>query len=578
MDNNLTLEQQAQLPLKEFIALPSTVDFTILKNPKLMDYIKDKPYIKLGKELVTGYVIAYTNKIFLLKIFEYFGSDFIHFFPFFMTTVDNNCNYATGISEVQDLPLINLFGQGVIIGFVDTGIDYKKDAFKNKNGTSRIKYICDQTIKNGVKEEYPFGRVYSQDEINKALSTDDPYSIVPSVDEIGHGTFLASVACGSENNGYTGVAPMSDIICVKLKNMNEYYLRGYNLLDEFEPIPDNINTNSIYNSNDVIIGIDFIINKANELNKPVVICIGVGGNYGYHNGSTLIEEYISAQCESIGVVIVTAAGNESNAAHHTEGKLKKTDDIKNIKVEVSYKDTIFRCFIWTSNIEKFTVSVKSPTGETLEGVPFKSGTNYFKFNNENSIIAITYYRGEQNLVIVSIRTSTIGTWKITLFGDFIITGKYDAWLQITGLTIAETRFLEPIPNKTIVIPATAIRSITCGAYDCNDGKLFDSSSWGPTNYPRYSPDFVAPGVNVKGIYPTGYGTMSGTSVSAAITSGAAALLLQWGIVEGNDISMNCDKVKSIIISGCIREENISYPNDQWGFGKLNLFNSFKLIK
>lgn len=575
--NNLTLEEQSKLPIEEFIKLPTTVDFTVYKNQKLMDYIKDKEYVKLGRRLSTGYVIAYTNNQKVDQIFRDLGYDFLHFYPFYLTTLDKNCNNKSNITPLHELPNTSLKGQDVIIGFVDTGIDYAKDIFKFNDGKTKINYIWDQTIEGDGKNDYYFGTVYSKDEINKAINSTNPLEIVPSIDEIGHGTFLASVACANDNDNVTGSAPMSEIIMVKLKEIDEFYLRKYNLLEQDEPLPDDITNKNIYSSNNVMLGIDFIINKANELGKPVVICVGVGGNYGYHNGSTLIEEYISEQCYNTGVVIITAAGNEREAAHHTQGELQNSGDTQKLSINVENNTTTFFCFIWCNSYDRISVSIKSPNGEILDRVPIRIGTTYNKLVFENSLIAVSYFTGEQNLIIVTIRASTLGVWEIFLHGEYIISGQYDAWLQISGAISPFVNFRKPIPYKTIVIPATAIRSITCGGYNCQDGSLYSKSSWGPTNALRFSPDFVAPGVDVFGMYPSGVGTMSGTSVSAAITSGAAALLLQWGIVLGNDLTLDCDKVRALLISGCTRDPNINYPSEQWGFGKLNLLNTFELL-
>ncbi len=88
------------------------------------------------------------------------------------------------------------------------------------------------------------------------------------------------------------------------------------------------------------------------------------------------------------------------------------------------------------------------------------------------------------------------------------------------------------------------------------------------------PDLVAPGYQIGGFYPTGYGYMNGTSVATAITAGAAALLMQWGIVEGNDYGFCTPLIAAFLIRGCTRIESREYPNSQWGYGMLNLLQSF----
>ena len=155
-----------------------------------------------------------------------------------------------------------------------------------------------------------------------------------------------------------------------------------------------------------------------------------------------------------------------------------------------------------------------------------------------------------------------------------MSGEYHAWLPITGQVSPEVEFMKPVPEYTIVYPGNAMRSITCGAYNSGNNSLYVSSSWGPTRLPRIAPDFAAPGVNVKGVYPTGFGTMTGTSAAAAIAAGAAALLMQWGVIQENYLSMDGDVVRLFFISGCDREPDINYPNIRWGYGKLNLHGTF----
>ncbi|MPM67921.1 hypothetical protein SDC9_114846 [bioreactor metagenome] len=212
-------------------------------------------------------------------------------------------------------------------------------------------------------------------------------------------------------------------------------------------------------------------------------------------------------------------------------------------------------------------------------MPFRVGLEYReKLIFDGTAISIEYHKDVYNIIFLGFQEATQGIWEITLFGDSIISGEYYAWLPITGQVSEYVEFLRPVPEYTIVNPATALRSITCGAYNCLDNSLFVSSSWGPTILPRIAPDFLAPGVNVRGIYPTGYGTMTGTSVSAAITAGAAALLFEWGIVQGNIPSLDGDLVRTLLISGCTREENMEYPNNKWGYGKLNLIGTLTSIK
>ena len=162
-------------------------------------------------------------------------------------------------------------------------------------------------------------------------------------------------------------------------------------------------------------------------------------------------------------------------------------------------------------------------------------------------------------------------------GDNIVSGDYQAWLPISGQVDRSVEFIRPVSEYTIVFPATAFKTIVTGAYNSFDGSLFIESSWGPTRIGKPAPDFAAPGVQVGGIYPEGVGTMTGTSVSAAVTAGAAALMLEWGILNGNMPNMNGEVIKNLFIGGAVRDSNLYYPNDKWGYGKLDLYGTFEYL-
>jgi len=560
------------MSLDEFLKQPDTIDFTFINDGRFQNYIADKPYIKLGTVLDrSNFVIVYTKQQYMKKIFDDFGGDYITIYPQLLSTQSIPSNDSAGISYVHRQPYLNLTGTGVLIGFVDTGIDFKQKTFIYEDGTSKIKYIWDQTIDGNPPKEMRFGSVFTQDMINEALKSQDPATVVPTKDFIGHGTFLASVAAGRENNEYVGAAPDAEIIAVKLKPAHPFHLQRYNFSKDSQ---------ELYSSADFMLGIKFIIDKAEEANMPVVICIGMAASFGGHDGDTILEEYISVICNRTGIVCVAAAGNESNTKRHTMGQIAKTGDRDNIAINVGNNVDGFPFFITNTSYDKVSAEVISPIGETTSRLPVKTGTAYTKkLVLEASTVTVRYFKDRNNIMIIDIDKPTQGIWNVVLHGDAILNGNYHAWLPLANTISPRIEFMKPIPDYTTVIPATASRIITCGAYDSSNNSLFISSSWGPIrDQQRIAPDFVAPGVNVNGVYPSGYGTMTGTSVAAAITSGACALLLQWGIVKGNEPMMGLDRVSSLLISGCKRVENIKYPNTQWGFGTLNLFNTFEFLK
>ncbi|NCC16363.1 MAG: peptidase [Clostridia bacterium] len=558
------------LPLNEFFNLPTTVDFNVINTDRFKLFIQDKPYLKLGTELANELIVVYTNLDNLPLLFEELGNDYNEFFPKILSPLDSKSNEDSGITQIQNQPFLNLSGRNVVIGFVDTGIDYTKEAFRFEDGSSKILYLWDQTIDGNRPDYLYFGSVYTQEDINRALNSENPYEIVPSIDEDGHGTFMASLAASNEKGEYIGAAPKAYIMAVKLRRAREFYIEKL-LLPKDNP--------NLYQSTDYLLGMKYILDRTEEMNLPIVMCITMGSNSSGHDGNSLFEDYISFAAQRAGYVFVTAAGNESNARHHSQGKLPRTGTTDTFSVNVGKQDESFSLSIYGPAYDKISVSITSPTGEVIARRPFRVGLKYSeKLIFEDATISVEYYKGVNNFIFIGFRNATEGIWDVTIFADSIVSGDYYVWLPITGQVNDSIELLKPVPEYTIVFPATALRTITCGAYNSNDNSLFVSSSWGPTRLPRMAPDLVAPGVNVKGIFPTGYGTKTGTSVAAAITAGAAALLLEWGIIQKNIPAMDGDLVRTFLISGATREENMVFPNIKWGYGKLNLYNSFAVIK
>ncbi|MCR5168114.1 MAG: S8 family peptidase, partial [Oscillospiraceae bacterium] len=402
----------------------------------------------------------------------------------------------------------------------------------------------------------------------------DPYSIVPERDTSGHGTFLASIAAGySRGENFSGAAPECGIIAVKLREARSFYR-------ELFAVPEG--AENVFESNAVIAGAEYIIGKARSLGMPAVICLGMGSNSGSHDGCGIFEEYLNSISKLRGVCVCVSAGNECRAHHHAAGSIPAAGMSSDISIKVEKGGNIY-ANIRNGASDKLSASVRSPTGELIGRVSSSPDLMITrKMVLEPSEISIGYYFPTEcssgQLTAVRITDATAGIWTITLYGDIILGGTYDAWLPITGLCGKGIEFLSSSPYGTVTVPATAQGMICCGAYDHLNGSLYLESSWGPSRTLSMLPDLTAPGVNISGIYPTGAGTMSGTSASAAITAGAAALMMQWGAVLGNDPSMSTHQIKAYLIRGCRRSDPISYPNTQWGYGTLDLAQSFDRLR
>ncbi|MEA4831328.1 MAG: S8 family peptidase [Oscillospiraceae bacterium] len=572
MDSYIDCEKNKCL-LQKLLLDPDSVAFVIRKN-QYSETLINKYDIALAKTLLGQYTICYSKQDIFSDIRKKLGAGVISIRGVILGLLDNISLKSSGITQVHDQPYLNLRGEGVIIGFVDTGIDYTLDIFRYEDGSSKIVSIYDQTIEDRPPEGFYFGTEYTNNQINAALKSDNPKQLIPEEDVSGHGTFLASVAAGRETADFIGAAPDAEIIAVKLRKAAPYYLDLFSVPEA---------QNYAFESSNVMIGIEYILEKASRLNKPVVICLGLGTNFGSHDGYTIFEEYLNNVSNLKGVCLCIAAGNESQAKHHAEGLITATGETQDIDIIVGENTGNALISIWTGVSDRVSVSIRSPTGELVPRIPAHSGSIFTtKLLLEGASIGISYYfpiegTGGQ-LTAIKLINPTPGTWTITVFGEIILNGKFNAWLPMTGFVDPSIIFLAPNPNYTVTIPATMIGAIVCGAYNSSLNSLYSYSSWGPTSIGNLSPDLVAPGVNIDGFYPYGRGTMDGTSAAAAITAGAAALMLQWGIVKANNPSMSTYHIKAYMIRGCNRSENMTYPNNRWGYGSLNLIQAFQIMK
>ncbi len=562
MDDNVAEEE---LSLEEFVKLPTTLTFNAINTIRFRRFVEENPYIRVGTELGTGYVPFYINENNVERILDEFRKNWL-LTPAILSGTDIKANNAAGITPILNQPYLDISGNGVIIGIIDSGIDYTKEVFQYADGTSKIVSIWDQTLEGDKREGLYFGAEYTNAQINEALASPTPYDIVPTRDVLGHGTFLSSVAAGSKTENYIGAAPDAKLVVVKLRRISEYFIERF-LVEPNKP--------DLYHNADVMLGMDYVVKVANEQNAPVVICLGLGSNDTGHDGYTQFEEYINFLAQRPGYSVVTSAGNESNAKHHTQGKLEETGAVERIGISVGQQRASFQVNLFGEAPDKITVAVVSPTGDMISRVPFKVGDMVIEqLLFEQTTIYITYYQEVSTLITIGFENAVEGIWEIIVYGDSILNGEYHAWLPITGQVSPNVVFTDPVPEYTTVYPANSLRAIITGSYNSEDGSLAASSSWGPTRLPRMAPDLVAPGVNIRGVYPTGFGTMSGTSVAAAVTAGAVALLLQWGIVEENMPAMDSDVIRLMLIAGCDRDKDMEYPNNQWGYGSLNLYQTF----
>ncbi len=498
--------------------------------------------------------------------------------PKCFSLMDSTSLDVSGILAIQNQPTLSLKGQGVFVGIIDTGIDYTNDLFKDNAGNSRIYSIWDQTAAANLDapEGFLYGIEYTNAEINTALQSENPLAIVPEQDENGHGTFMASLAAGSEDlsNDFIGAAPLSELVVVKLKEAKQN-LREFFYLSA---------TENLYQENDIMAAVAYLHAVAERENRPIAIFIGVGSNQGSHTGSDPLSFYLNTIGIQRGRAVVLPTGNEAIAQHHFYGEARS--NLVPVTVEMNVEEGIegFCMELWSYAPELVRVVVQSPTGQQSAGnFPITEETQTTNFIFENTVLTVDYRiagRGSGDLLVFfRFSQPTEGVWTVLVYPQQAITGQFHIWLPIQPQVGNDVTFVSPNPDTTITTPSAAVVPITVGGYDGLTGARYIQSGRGFSASGYIKPDFCAPCEEVFGAgLRNNYVTYTGTSVAAAISTGAAALCLEWGLLRGNAPTMNCVEVKNLLIRGCKREENISYPNREWGFGKLDVYNAFQVLR
>lgn len=504
---------------------------------------------------------------------------------------------ASGITATLNQPLLNVRGQGVLIGFLDTGIDYLREDFKASGGRTRIAAVWDQTIQSVNYEEdtgeaagteqydreqaqgmVQYGTVYTREDINAALAAEregqNPYDIVPSRDENGHGTFLAGVAAASETADYIGAAPEAEILMVKLKPAKKY-------LRDFYLLPEQVEA---YSETDMMMGVRFLQQYAIREKKPLVICVGLGTASGSRTGALPFADLLNTLARQVNTVVVTCTGNEANNRTHTSGLAVSDTEPSEIEITVGADERGFVMEIWAESLDILSVAITSPSGERISRIPARIDTGgVYNFLLERSQVAVDYRVVESasgyEVIFMRFINPAQGIWKIHVYSLTNIVGRYNAWLPLKQFLSGDTYFLNSNPSTTLTEPGAAERVISVGAYNHITDASYAASGRGYTATGLIKPDFVAPGVDVYGVRAGGgYTTRTGTSVAAAHAAGAAALLLTWGVTDGNLPYMGTNEVKSVLIRGAKRENNTMYPNNIYGYGKMDVIEAFHKLR
>lgn len=504
--------------------------------------------------------------------------------PKLYTPMDYESLNASGILRVQNSPALGYRGKGVLLGFLDTGIDYTRPAFRTVSGQTRILGLWDQTISSSeTPYDMGYGTAYTREEINLALESEDPFSLLPSQDENGHGTFLAGVAAGSPDpeNQFLGAAPEADLAVVRLKEAKPY-LKQYFLTDSTQPV---------FQETDIMMGIRYLVILSILYEKPLVICLGLGTSQGDHSGNSALDRLLTYYVDYQNCFCACAAGNEASSGHHFFSS-DTTGEPISVELNVSTGHTGFCMELWAMSPALYTLSVTSPLGEKISEItPQQEIGSSYQFFGERTVLEIRYEIAEYNsgfqLIFIRMLTPTEGIWTFRIRNRTQVQNTFHLWLPVSNFLSGDVFFLAPDPDTTITNPGNTEALITTGGYDSRSGSIWPASGRGYTLNNQIKPELAAPAVEVYGPVYTNSSSQgrpplipfvrkTGTSASCALTAGAIALLINWGMERKSSFfpPLTNRSVKNYLIRGARRRSSFSYPNQEWGYGELDLYGVF----
>jgi len=470
----------------------------------------------------------------------------------------------------------NLNGTGVLVGIIDSGIDYRHPDFCREDGSTRIAALWDQSVDTGNPPTgYKIGTLFTPEQINRALKEEvreQRDALVPGTDLSGHGTHVAGIAAGNgraSGGKYRGIAFESELLVVKLAETRS----GRAVVSGTARLME---------------AVDFCVRFAMEKNRPLALNLSYGTREGAHNGQSLLETYLDAVSAMAKCVICAGTGNDAALRAHAGGKLQR-EEITELELAVEGGERSLELELWSKYPDKFVVEFTAPSGEKTqfrqeEGERITAFGSAFLYSAVGKTVRLgnteaegfwsmpTVYQNLSEFRLSLTATEGVlgaGVWKIRLVPERIVDGTFDIWI-LRGEENTNTGFTEPDAFRTLTIPSTAERVISVGAYDFGNLQVAPFSGRGPAREAgRMKPDLVAPGVDVVSCAPGGgYTAKAGTSMAAPFVTGGAALLLEWGIVRGNDPYLYGEKLREYLLSGATRLPGEEYPNPLSGWGRL----------
>lgn len=538
----------------------------------------DSSVIKV-EQLIAGYAIVTIPQNLISSFVELEEIEFVEmpkrFFFNLQQAKEASCILPVTIREPS------LSGSGTIIAIIDSGIDYARMDFRRSDGSSRILYLWDQSLRGDESrgfnppEGFFTGVEFNNLQINEALSINsksEQFQMIPSLDVSGHGTSVAAIAAGngmSSDGRYVGVAPESDLIVVKLG------------------IPGQ---ESFPRTTELMRALTYVVNKAAALAKPVAINLSFGNTYGAHDGTSLLERFIDNVSEIGRNVMCVGSGNEGAAGGHASGIVSSSS---RIELAIASYERSVNVQLWKEYADIFRITIISPGGQRQLVDTQRTGTIRLIMEQTEVLIYVgepSPYSINQEIYFDFIPQQDYinsGVWAFLLEPVKIVTGNYYFYLPSSVALNSGTRFFAPTPEVTFTIPSTARKVITVGAYNSiyesyadfsGRGYLLESRGESRVANEAVKPDIVAPGVDLSISDGVG-GTklVTGTSFATPIVTGSAALMMEWGIIRGNDPYLYGEKVRAYLRRGArpLRGETL-YPNPRVGYGALCLADSLPL--
>ena len=512
--------------------------------------------------------------------------------PKLYTLLDTSALEAAGILAVLSQPSLSTGGEGVMIGFVDTGIDYCSPLFVSPGGRTRILGIWIRLCRRRGERQF-FGepspplrlrrlllllrpRLHRGGDQRRPSRRGSPL-LVPTRDENGHGTFLAGVAAAGQTEGssFFGAAPACRLGVVKCRPAKRYLRDFYLLADGAQA----------YQENDIMMGIKYLLLLAASRRLPLVLVLGLGTSQGSHEGTSPLGKMLGQLAELSGVIPVLAAGNEAAKGRHFLGTLGQGAEYEDVELRVDEGERGFVMELWARDPELYTVGFLSPTGERIARIPLSfTADTPIRFLLEQTVITVTYVNAEagsgSQLIFMRFEAPTAGIWQIRVYSSLLITGEFTSGSPLEASSPTAPSSLRSSPDTTVTDPANAPLPITVGACNHRDDSIYLGSGRGFSRNGKVKPELAAPGVDISGPgrspIPCGLEQTlrTGTSAAAAITAGAVACLVSWGLKNGHPEMAAAAPVKSYLVRGAKRNPAYSYPSREWGYGELDLYQTF----